>query len=359
MKSQLLSNRYVMAGATFAIAMGIGFVMQRGDPDPMADATGAAKDASQQAGQATATSALVEPLQVRDADTGSVTEAPAKPTPPPDAQELVEIDFTSAPIAPRPAGEPHRLPDPPLRDAAAEMPDSAADSPRPAAEPDIDCKVRLDAETRPAAMVHLALQAPCLPEERVTLHHGGLMFSAVTDEAGLLELDVPAMTASAVFIAAFPAGEGSVAQITVPEAEARDRVALQWRGATGLQLHAFEGGAGFGDTGHVWAEAPRDPETAEDGGFLVRLGDATAPEPRMAEIYTFPAKSPEGGIALTIEAEVTEENCAREVVAETHGRIDGAAAKRHQLTFFMPDCAATGDFLVLKNLYQDLKIAAR
>jgi hypothetical protein len=62
---------------------------------------------------------------------------------------------------------------------------------------------------------------------------------------------------------------------------------------------------------------------------------------------------------MTVEAEVTASNCGRELSARTMGVMDGTPAERHELTFFMPDCAAVGDFLVLKNLYEDLKIASR
>lgn len=217
----------------------------------------------------------------------------------------------------------------------------------------------MTAEPRRNAVVKLMLEAPCLPGERLTLHHNGLTFTAVTDESGRLALDVPALSPSAVFIAAFPTGEGAVAQASVPGAENRDRVVLQWRGAAGLQLHAFEGEAGYGAKGHVWAEAPGDVVSEGSAGFLVRLGDAEAPEPLMAEIYTFPADMPASGVSVTVEAEVTEANCARELSAQTMGVMSGQPAERHDLTFFMPDCAAVGDFLVLKNLYEDLKIAAR
>jgi hypothetical protein len=368
MKSQLFSNRYAMAGATFAIALGIGFVMQRGDPDPMADATNGASMAPGM--PVTLRGEGQQPAQqASDAASSDETamQAPAQPAPLPEAETLSAIDFTSAPIAPRRTGDPRPLPEPPARDAGADRPelhtaaaqDDAAPSTGAPAQPAPSCEVALDAQPRPNGMVRLALDAPCLPDERLTLHHNGLTFTAVTDAEGSLALDAPALATSAVFIAAFPGGEGAVAQVDVPEAGARDRVVLQWRGAAGLQLHAFEGTAGYGDAGHRWADDPGKAEAAADEGFLVRLGDAAAAEPLMAEVYTFPTEMPETGVSVTVEAEVTEANCARELSAQTMGVMSGKAAERHDLTFFMPDCAAAGDFLVLKNLYEDLKIASR
>ena len=352
MKAQLFSNRYILAGATFAVALGIGFVMQRGDPHPMSETTADAPAPAGQPGAAPATARA---------------EGPALPAPPPAAEALTEIDFTSAPLAPQATRGPHPLPEPPARDSGAVKPELQAAAAGPGieprdeaqAEPATVCEVALAAEPRPNAVVRLTLAAPCLPDERLTLHHNGLTFTAVTDDAGALALDVPALSSSAVFIAAFPNGEGAVAQTTVPGAETRDRVVVQWRGAAGLQLHALEGEAGYGGDGHVWAGAPGDVAASSAEGFLLRLGDAEAPEPLMAEIYTFPADMPRAGVSVTVEAEVTEANCARELSAETM-RLTGAdPAERHAVTFFMPDCAAVGDFLVLKNLYEDLKVASR
>ena len=204
--------------------------------------------------------------------------------------------------------------------------------------------------------MRLTLDAPCLPDARLTLHHNGLMFTVVTDAEGALTLRAPALTASAVFIAAFPNGEGAVAQATVPEAGARDRVALQWRGETGLHLHAFEGDARHGAPGHVWAGAPRAPEA--DGGFLMRLGAPDMADARVAEVYTFPVEPPSGGVALTIEAEVTEATCGRDIAADTLALRGGTAAPPREVAMFMPDCSAVGDFLVLKTLFDDRKIAA-
>ncbi|WP_372890193.1 hypothetical protein [Rhodosalinus sp.] len=375
MMSQIVSNRYVMAGATFALALGIGFVMQREAPDPLA---GGPRDtpAVQQAGAAAGGAAGPEATPEDEAAAGAAAipdtpseqtaaraDAPAsdlaappdQPVPLADATELTEIDFTAAALPPRPSRTPRPRPAPPVRDAAAEVPGADAfavseSAPAPA------CDIALEAEAAPAATVRLTLDAPCLPGERLTLHHSGLMFTAVTDADGALRLRAPVLSESAVFIAAFPSGEGAVAQVTVPDAGVRDRVALQWRGEADLHLHAFEGGAGYGEAGHVWAGEPRAPE--EEAAFLMRLGDADAPEALVADVYTFPPEASRGDVALAVEAEVTAETCDRELSADTLGRLGGKTATPREITIFMPDCAAQGDFLVLKNLFEDMKLAS-
>lgn len=140
-----------------------------------------------------------------------------------------------------------------------------------------------------------------------------------------------------------------------------DRAAVQWKGDAGLQLHAREFGAAYFEPGHVWAENSGDLGTAArgEGGFLIRLGDAQAPEALLAEIYSFPSGTArqDGAVALTVEAEVTAQNCDRAVEAQTLEIREGSGLRVRDLVVEMPDCAATGDFLVLKNLVEDLNIA--
>ena len=75
----------------------------------------------------------------------------------------------------------------------------------------------------------------------------------------------------------------------------------------------------------------------------------------MAQIYTFPAD----GLAaeVVIEAEVTTGTCGQEMLAETVASGEGRVVIT-DLTLAMPDCSGIGDFLVLKNLVSDMKIAA-
>jgi hypothetical protein len=78
-------------------------------------------------------------------------------------------------------------------------------------------------------------------------------------------------------------------------------------------------------------------------------------------VYSFPTGTAKRGgeIALTVEAEVTEANCNTSVAAQTLEIRDAAGLRVRDLTLEMPQCDTTGDFLVLKNLVEDLTIAAR
>lgn len=220
----------------------------------------------------------------------------------------------------------------------------------------------MTADPAPAAMVALMIEASCLPDARFTLHHSGMMFHALTDDDGRANLRVPALARNAVFIAAFDNAAGAVAQIDVPMLDFYDRVVAQWRGNTGLGLHALEFDARYFDAGHVHSANPSDMSAAASGtsGFLTRFGANAGADALMAEVYTFPSRTANssGRIGLSVEAEVTAANCGKEIAAQTLQLKPGEALRSQEVTLYMPDCAATGEFLVLKNLFEDLKVAA-
>ncbi|APG48845.1 hypothetical protein [Phaeobacter porticola] len=221
--------------------------------------------------------------------------------------------------------------------------------------PETSCALTAEAVASPMAEVRLTVLSLCRPSERVTIHHNGMMFSSRLDTTGALTIQVPALSSTAVFIVEPQTGRGTVATAMVPDLDLVNRVVLQWGGNSGFELHAREFGAGYGSMGHVW----RGAELAAGRGSVVQLGDASQLAPRLAEIYSVPrlGGNKSGAIDLTVEAEVTAINCGRDVSAQTLELRDGALRTR-DLTLAMPDCAATGDFLVLNNLLETMKIAA-
>lgn len=259
-------------------------------------------------------------------------------------------------------------------DLALNMPETDADiitaaAPEPMPEPSVplatplqDCQITADARPTAAAMVHLTMAAPCFANERVTVHHNGMIFTEVTDADGELDLSVPALVREAVFVIAFSNAEGAVAQTIVEDLEDFDRIVLQWKGSTGFQIHAREFGADYGDAGHIWRDTPGTIPAAITGqsGFTMRYGNAETPDALMAEIYTFPkvANAQFGLVELTVETEVADLNCGNEIEAQAIQIEAGAAMETRNLTLSVPECDAKGSFLVLNNLFQDLKVAA-
>ncbi|WP_439123680.1 translocase [Marivita sp.] len=225
------------------------------------------------------------------------------------------------------------------------------------------CDVEMTATPIAGAMMSVDLNAPCHGSERVTLHHSGLMFTSLMQPDGTLSIDVPALTENALVIASFLDDAGAVAMTKVTSVPFYDRVVLQWRGDAGLQLHAREFDAEYFTDGHVWHGAESDPTRAAtgDGGFMTTLGTADAPDALLAEVYTFPTGMTEtsGTVALTVEAEILSSNCDRSVEAQTLEFRNGRDLISKELTIDVPGCDTVGDFLLLKNLVEDLTIAAK
>ncbi|MGB5863351.1 MAG: hypothetical protein WBG95_03565 [Sulfitobacter sp.] len=223
------------------------------------------------------------------------------------------------------------------------------------------CDITANARPIAAAMVNLTLSAPCYPMERIAVQHAGLLFNQLTDENGSLDITVPAMAQDAVFVVAFTNGDGAVAQTVVEELSDFHRVALQWKGDTGFQLHAREFGAEYDSAGHVWSGEMRSMSYAAtgQGGYIARLGDEAMADGLMAEVYTFPASAADiyGDVDLSIETEVGSNNCGLEIEAQTLQTVRGNDITTRNLTMSVPDCDASGNFLVLNNLFEDLKVA--
>ncbi|MEP2717067.1 hypothetical protein [Pseudophaeobacter sp.] len=248
-------------------------------------------------------------------------------------------------------------------DASAEPQDLASPE---RANPLARCDLQASGTAQPGAMVALQVSAPCRSHERVTLHHQGMMVTETLDGDGQLQVTLPALSSSAIFIVETdqldaeatlaPAG-GAVVQVEVLDLAQVDRVVLQWRGNSGFEVHAREFGAQYGENGHVWHGA----EAKQGLGHLLQLGDASQLAPRLAEVYSFERSRDAAGagiIEISVEAEITAINCGREIAAQSLRAVGGAVQSR-DLVLNMPDCSAEGDFLVLNNLVENLKIAAK
>ncbi len=345
------AKKILVAGGTFCVALGIGFVMQNGD----ALAARFAAD--------TPAVVVQTPLQPPALSEPVVAAADAQPEGP--ALILPETEIAAVVALPEPEAAPLVV-QPPIQLAAASETGFSNDAtPLGPTQPiaDKDCTVAMDALTGAAAMVSLTLNAPCNPDAVVTIHHQGMMFTALTDATGHLEVTVPALNDAAVFMASFDGGSATVATTLVPDLASFDRAVLQWQGSEGFALHAYEFGAGFDDAGHVWDNAPGAEQAALDGsgGFLVRLGDTSLPDPLLAEVYTFPSGTAQhqGDVALTAEATVTDQNCGRDVSAQSI-QVDGTGeATALDLSMTMPGCDAVGEFLEIKPMFDDIRVAAR
>ncbi len=306
-------QRIIRVAAIAAVAGATGFVMQsqdKGAPAPLA-------------------TAIVAPPVAQPAQVAAV-ETPVL--------EQVEPVVASA--------EPAALPE----TAAAPIAPPVMES---AAAPEPDCSDDMALIAQPGAMLDLGLLAPCRPDQRVLIRHGGLVVTGRTSSAGTLIASIPALVAPAEVTLAF-ADDTSVTQsVAVPDLAQFDRFGVQWTEGDAFQLHAFEQKTGqetFGDTLGT-------PSAA--GGFLSRIGDAAAPRPLLAEVYTFPAgvRALSDDVQLNIESAVTAATCGREILGETL-QLTGGRLTLRDLVIEMPGCDALGEYVVLPNPVSPEKLAS-
>jgi hypothetical protein len=332
-----LKRRVIMVGATFFLAAATGHLMQNGTsliggvqpaPKPAATKMTAAKVAD------------IEPTSITVL-AGMTDDAPAMASTMPLTVQKTETTPTLASVSP--------TPEPTLKPEAA---------PKMAQ----DCAAHLTLTSEPAAMVGLTLAAPCHGNARLVVRHSGLAVTGVTNDAGEYSAVLPALMETASYSVMLPDNSTAVAEISVPSLRGYDRFAVQWQGNDQFQLHAFEFGADYGDAGHVSAATPRSPSFALQGagGFLSAVGDASVPLPMMAEVYTFPTNriTQPGVVRLTIEAEVNAATCGREMLGETLQARATLPVEAVDLSLAMPGCEAMGDYVVLKSLLPDVKLAA-
>lgn len=360
MLSRTKLRKFAVAGATFSVALGIGFVMQNGDALASRFSDLPARAAPQP--QVVPVQAAIAPAMPipQTADIAlPVDAAAALPDSAPGPVQIaaaVTRPGDALPAMPVEAA----VPDTMLAALETELPFLAPAPPPVAIAP--DCTVTLTATVLPAAMVRLDLAAPCAPDQMATIHHQGMMFSALTDRTGQLGLTVPALVVDAVFIADLGDSQGAVAVAAVPEIAGIDRAVLQWQGLDGLGIHAREFGADYGTTGHVWSGNPHAAAAMPgQGGYMIRLGDPTLAGAMLAEVYTYPSDRSEraGRIVLSVEAEITAANCGQEIAAQAIQVSPGGPPFATDLTMTLPGCEAVGEYILLSNMLLDLTLAAR
>jgi hypothetical protein len=352
-----LNPKYMTAGATIVAAAVTAHLMQRDGPNVTPLSAVSTAEASmavppiniplipRKPNQVTMVSAVPGPIS----DETAATKFPMMPRPPQDAMSPAPLPQNGVALRSR---------------MSVTTPAPVADAVMPvdSNEFGLACGPMLTASAEPAAMIGVTLTAPCRGGQQFNLRQGDLVFTARMSGLGTYTADIPALDQDVALVVSFPDGEKVSADVSVADADTVDRVVLLSQGQTGLQIHALEFGADYDQAGHVWAGNPRDTDGAEraGGGFITELGDDTITDANLAEVYTFPAntRDRDGVVRLSIETEVTAYNCGKEISGQTMQKNGVSEAKPVTLTLDMPDCDAIGEFLVLKNLLRDLKIAS-
>jgi len=316
---------------TVAVALGIGFAMQANDSTNRYTGPG-------EAPRALETTKAEAQVKLDDIDVHDITLTSAQP-------DDMSASIVQANLVP-------------ISLITEEAPQDAI---TPVAPVEVVCDVSITGDVTDDAIVQLSVEAPCHKSERVSVHHNGMVFTEMTDSAGNLSVDVPALAPVAAFMLAFDDGEVAILAQEVPDLAKQQRVVLQWSGMPGFELHALEFGAEYGEAGHIWSGADTDLTVDGPTGSLTQLGYLNGADVKIAQIYTFPNTSSDrtNEIELAVEAMVNAENCGQKIDAKTLLLTDSRVVTTQEVTIDMPSCDGVGGYLVLNNLLDDLKITER
>lgn len=295
-------------------------------------------------------------------------EVALRPAPPPAAASLgrspslIDSIRTEAPAEPTiamltPVAPATAVPAPVPADAGTDMAQAAPDAgPEPrtgtdAAAGPTGCELTARLSAQPAAMLSLGIDAPCDAGEPVAISHGPVLLAGTLDAEGRLALSVPALAADAVVTLAMLDGRTTQTRATVPDFAMYQRLVVTWNGPGALDLHAYAGGAAWGEPGHVRAGLPVSAAT----GFVTVLGDAEFGG-QQARIYTYPVgiAATSGHVAVEAEIAVTPETCGQTFRAQVHAVLGPSRTLRRSVEVAMPGCGSPAGFVQVPALLPEM-----
>lgn len=258
------------------------------------------------------------------------TVALALPAPKPPLEiELPHLPTTPAPLHPR-----HQRAVPGW---AASLIGASTDAQANISAFGVPCEINMQATPMPDAMFAVSIDAPCRPAENIAIHYAGLTFDVATTVMGRAGFDLPAMASSASLESFFDDGTQLSALLETPDLSEYARVAVAWTQALDMRLVAH---------------APRHMPVKvyslglAEGRSIQILSHHQSPEARRAVIR------------LGVEAPITTQNCGQERHAKVRHLQPNMPPISYELMLAPTPCDRVGGNLELKNILQDLKLAA-
>ncbi|OYX26025.1 MAG: hypothetical protein B7Z10_04490 [Rhodobacterales bacterium 32-66-7] len=199
------------------------------------------------------------------------------------------------------------------------------------------CATALKLAALPGAIIDVVLSAPCHRGQRVVLRHSGLSFTALVGADGQLQLQLPALEATALVATYLDNAQVALGQVEVPDIADMTRFAVHVPAPAQFDLRAAT-------ADRVYVSVPGAEGTAR----VVALGAAQAADPIVAQVYTHPATDA-STVDLTLELRITPAICGRTLPVDTWYSQNGKVT-RASFTADVPPCGTAGDILVLKNL---------
>lgn len=228
--------------------------------------------------------------------------------------------------------------------ATSPLPVAQGPRPDPAHRP-LDCAASLVLRPEPGGVMMMTLTAPCDGAGIVRIGHAGVEIAKRLPEGKPLRMAWPVLDRRGVFTVAFEDGRILGAHRSVEGMRDLRRFAVAWEGHARLDLTALE------QVMEVTGEVAALPQRA---AWRATLGDADLPEAARVQIYTYPADSAE---ALDLSILATAGSCGRRLTGRTVSSQAGQALST-ELSVVLPECDAVAVPLHLKNLDQDVKLAA-
>ncbi|MCC5993290.1 MAG: hypothetical protein JJT99_12295 [Rhodobacteraceae bacterium] len=226
-------------------------------------------------------------------------------------------------------------------DLSAQM--AQLDMPETARQPQ-DCAPGLQLDAFVDGLIDISLRAPCHARQQITIKHATLSFTATLSDQGHYTTYLPALAQDAHIRVHLEDGTELQHTLFLPEAAQHHRIALQWAGDLGVGLHGYHHDAGYGESGHIHASKPFDPDL--DGAFLIRLGDGLGDAPRSAEIYSIPAAHL-AQARLELELRHDARSCGRDIVLDVTQSTGHAGITATTLVLDMPGCAEDDTLVVV------------
>ncbi|MEL7345939.1 MAG: hypothetical protein AAFN59_13970, partial [Pseudomonadota bacterium] len=175
----------------------------------------------------------------------------------------------------------------------------------------------------------------------VRIGHMGLRIDERLSPLGRLDISLPALASEAVFNVVFADGERGAIDVAINDFGQVRRIALQWKGDTGLGINVRQVGSG--------------PTAVQTGTF----GHPALADGWRAQIVTVARTAPRPQVVrVAVAAPVTEATCGRQLAATTLEQDLNGVYRATPVTLAAASCDRVGDILVLKNLLSDLRIAS-
>jgi|SRR5208337_1569683 len=175
------------------------------------------------------------------------------------------------------------------------------------------CVSSINVEPMSAGLARLTITASCFPGQKLRLHYDTVELIRTLDGNGRLTMLFDCFLGDKIPLTVnVQDGPAIPVQLQTLDLDRITMVAISWKGAVNLDLHAFEYAAKLSDENHVWPGTPSSRWQAEERkrrdnrghGFISFASDGTS-EGDQLEVYTFvhEANQSSGAVTLALDYE--------------------------------------------------------